>query len=88
MNEPMEVHIVVRECYVTCSVSNGSGLPCVSPGRNWNGDPGPGYEPPMNLTRWFMAGLIPGPDIETWVFGRVGTRPLFQLYCSYTFASN
>jgi hypothetical protein len=32
--------------------------------------------------------LLPGPDIEPRVFGRVGTEPRFQIYGSYSFGSN
>jgi hypothetical protein len=32
--------------------------------------------------------LLPGLDLEPWVFGRVGTRPQFQIYGSRTMGSN
>ena len=41
-----------------------------------------------NPTRFVLAGLLPGSDINTWVFGRVGTGLQCQLESSYTLASD
>jgi hypothetical protein len=45
-------------------------------------------DPAKNATRISLGGVLPGPDIELSVFGRVGTGPWFQIYGSYKFGSN
>jgi hypothetical protein len=54
-----------------CSVSNDSGLSGSGLGSNCPNGPGPGQEPPSNPTRVTSSGMIPGPDIKRWFFGRV-----------------
>ena len=44
-------------------------------------------DPARNPTRFVLVGLLPGPDVEPWVFGLVGTGPRFKLCSSYTFGS-
>jgi len=69
-------------------VANGSGLPGIGPDWEWNRCPGPRQKPPRNPTSCVLPGLIPGPDLEPCVLGRVGTGPRFQLYGCYSFDSN
>jgi len=45
-------------------------------------------DPAKNPTHCCLGGLLPGPDIEPRVFGRVGTGPRFQIYGSCNFRSN
>jgi len=68
------------------SVSNGSGVPGFGP--DWKGTvgPGPGQEPPSNLTRFVLAGLFPSPDINRPFFGQVEPRPRFQFTVPTTLA--
>jgi len=68
------------------SVSNGSGLPGFGPGWNRPEGPGPGQEPPSNLSRSVLAGLLPGPDITLRIFGRVEPGPRFHIMLPATFA--
>jgi hypothetical protein len=53
------------------SVSNGSGF---GPEKRFGSVP----DPSINPTRSVLAELLPGPDIEPWVFSRVGTGPRFH----------
>jgi hypothetical protein len=41
-----------------------------------------------NRSCFYLGGLLPGPDSEPGVFGRVGTGSGFLLYGSFTFGSN
>jgi len=68
------------------SFSNGSGLPGFGPGWNRPKGPGPGQEPPSNLTRSVLAGLLPGLDINPPFFVRVEPGPQFHITVPTTFA--
>ena len=70
---------------MTSSVSNGSGLPGFGPGWNQPEGPGTGQEPPSNLTRSVLVGLLPGPDINPRFFGPVEPRPWFHITVPTTF---
>jgi len=61
------------------SVSNGSRLPGFGSGWKRPKGPGPGQEPPSNPTWVTNAGLLPGPDINPRMFGRLGPGPQLHI---------
>ena len=68
------------------NVSNGSGLPGLNPGKNQTKDPGAGQEPPSNPNRVSGTGLLSGPYINLWFFGRVVPGQWFHFTVPPTFA--
>jgi hypothetical protein len=71
--------ILVLFLLVLVSVSKSSSLPGLGPDWNQSESPGTGHNPPSNLTRSVLAGLLPAPDRKQLFFGRFQPGPRLHI---------